>query len=194
MKTAVFLDRDGVINEYVKPVNHPEDLILFPWTPAAIRRLNKEGYPVFIVTNQGGLELGYFTVQQLEAVHSRLQYLLQAEQAHIDEIIYCPHFRTACSCRKPKPGMLLYLAAKYGVNLAASWMIGDRRADILAGQAAGCQTIKIDRPDGSILDYVTADYHCPNLLQAVNYLLSSRPRQHGRALTSASSLIRKDRS
>jgi histidinol-phosphate phosphatase family protein len=194
MKAAVFLDRDGVINEYEKPVNHPEDLVLFPWTPAAIRRLNEEGYPVFIVTNQGGLELGYFTVQQLEAVHSRLQSLLQAEGAHIDEIIYCPHFRTTCPCRKPKPGMLLHLATKYGVDLPASWMIGDRRADILAGQAAGCQTIKIDRPDGSILDYVTADYHCRNLLEAVNYLLNPGQRGRGRALTSAASIARKGRS
>lgn len=171
METAVFLDRDGVINEYVKPVNQPEDLILFPWTPAAIQRLNQAGLLVFIVTNQGGLESGYFTVEQLAAVHRRLQCLLQAEGAHIDEIVYCPHYRTACSCRKPKPGMLLYLAAKYGVDLPASWMIGDRRANILAGRAAGCQTIKIERPNGNMLDYVSADYHCHNLREAVDYIL-----------------------
>ncbi|HEY8345035.1 MAG TPA: HAD family hydrolase [Bacillota bacterium] len=172
MKAAVFLDRDGVLNEYAKPVNQPEDLLLFPWTPAAIRRLNQAGFLVFIVTNQGGLESGYFTVEQLEAVHNRLQYLLQAEDAHIDEIVYCPHYRTACSCRKPKPGMLLYLTAKYGVNPAASWMIGDRRADILAGRAAGCHTIKIERPDSNILDYVNADFHCRNLQEAVDYILA----------------------
>jgi len=176
MKTAVFLDRDGVVNRYIKPVNKPEDLILFPWTASAIRRLNLDNYLIFIVTNQGGIELGYFTVQELDAVHNHLLSILQGENAHIDRIVYCPHFQTKCSCRKPKPGLLLKLAAEFKLNLSACWMVGDRRADILAGQAAGCRTIKIETPGSSILNGVSAEYHCSNLMEAVNYISGVRAR------------------
>ncbi len=166
-KEAVFLDRDGVINDNRKSVNKPEDLILYPWTASAIQKLNQAGYSVYVVTNQGGIELGFFTAGDLENIHAHLKKLLQAENACVDEIVYCPHYHQSCNCRKPKPGMLLDLAEKYPIDLKRSWMIGDREPDILAGANAGCHTIKIGNHD------VAADYYCDNLLEAVAIILQA---------------------
>jgi len=164
---AVFLDRDGVVNDNNKFVNRPEDLILYPWTAPAIHRLNETSYLTFIVTNQGGIELGYFTVQDLEAIHTCLKSILEKNHAHIDAITYCPHFYQPCECRKPKPGMILSLAHKYQIDLNRSWMIGDREPDILAGVSAGCRTIKLGKQD------VIADYYCNNLSEAVDWILAN---------------------
>jgi D-glycero-D-manno-heptose 1,7-bisphosphate phosphatase len=164
---AVFLDRDGVINDNTKPVNRPESLLIYPWTASAIQQLNEADYLVFVVTNQGGIELGYLTVEDLEAIHRSLQIELEKSHAFIDEIAYCPHFHQRCECRKPKPGMILNLANKYHVNLKSSWMIGDREPDILAGAAAGCHTIKLGERN------VQADYYCSHLGAAVDWILAT---------------------
>jgi D-glycero-D-manno-heptose 1,7-bisphosphate phosphatase len=165
MHKAVFLDRDGVINDNNKPVNRPEDLEIYPWTSEAISLLNKEGYYVFVVTNQGGIEMGYFTKQDLRNIHDKLIYELKRAGAIIHEIDYCPHFKTKCKCRKPSAGMLTRLAAKYEIDLKASYMIGDRNVDIDAGKNAGCKTIKIGKA------YNKADYIANNLLDAVKIIL-----------------------
>lgn len=164
-KTAVFLDRDGVINDNRKPVNKPADLKLYPWVAASIQRLNQAGFLVFVVTNQGGIELGYMTALALQLVHQRMADLLAEADAFIDEITYCPHYRTPCACRKPEPGMILTLAKKYDIKLSDSWMVGDREPDILAGKAAGCRTIKLGAAD------TPADYTCDRLDQAVDIIL-----------------------
>ena len=165
---AVFLDRDGVLNDNRRPVNRPEDLILFPWAAAAVANLNSAGFFVFIVTNQGGIELGYITPAQLEAIHQRLLALLREKNAVIDGIAYCPHFHKKCRCRKPHPGMLLELSAAHHIQLTDSWMIGDREEDIGAGNSAGCRTIKLGGP------VPQATYTCGNLAQAVEYILGTR--------------------
>lgn len=167
---AVFLDRDGVVNDNTKMVNKPKDLILYPWTAAAIHLLNQADYLIFIVTNQGGIELGYFTAEDLEAIHQHLLTQLRLDNAGITEIVYCPHFNQECQCRKPKPGLILRLASKYQIDLDSSWMIGDRESDILAGQAAKCQTIKLGKPDPQ------ANLNCENLLIAVEYILTKKNR------------------
>ncbi len=164
-KKAVFLDRDGVINDNSKHVNKPEDLVLYPWTISSIRKLKEAGYMVFVVTNQGGIEMGYFTEDDLNAIHLHLEALLKEDDTYIDEITYCPHFHKKCECRKPKPGMILTLADKHNIDLKSSWMIGDRDTDILAGNAAGCRTIKLGKNDDN------ADYSCENLREAVEYVL-----------------------
>lgn len=165
---AVFLDRDGVVNNNQKAVNKPADLVLYPWTGPAIERLNKADCLTFIVTNQGGIELGYFTVEDLENIHSYLKKLLQEYHAHVDAIAYCPHFHQPCECRKPKPGMILKLAQQFQIDLKLSWMIGDREPDILAGASAGCQTIKIGKRD------LVADYYCNNLSEAIDLILADK--------------------
>lgn len=167
MKKAVFLDRDGVINDNAIHVNKPQDLILYPWAARSIRRIKEAGYLVFVVTNQGGIEMGYFTAADLDAIHLHLEEILKAENTSVDEIVFCPHFRHACECRKPKPGMILQLAEKHAVDLAASWMVGDFETDVQAGNAAGCRTIKIGKA------MPEAEFSCENLEQAVEYILQS---------------------
>lgn len=167
MKKAVFLDRDGVINDNTVHVNQPDDLILYPWSTASVRRLKEAGYLVFVVTNQGGIEMGYFTSADLDAIHARLEEILKEDNTGVDEITHCPHFHQACDCRKPKPGMILRLAEKYHVDLTHSWMVGDFETDVQAGNAAGCRTVKIGK------SMPEAEYSCANLEQAVDYILHS---------------------
>lgn len=168
MNKAVFLDRDGVINDNKNPVNKPEDLIIYPWTYEAIRLLNDAGYYVFIVTNQGGIEMGYFKEKDLQNIHDKLLNEIAKNEAKIDEIAFCPHFKTKCNCRKPSAGMITDLAEKYNIDLNISFMVGDREVDIEAGIAAGCKTIKIGKK------YKNADYTVNNLLDAAKTILNKK--------------------
>lgn len=141
---AVFLDRDGVINDHVTYVNTPDDLILYPGVGSAIRSLKEAGYQVFVVTNQGGIGLGHMQESALHDIHAKMERELEQDGAILDEIAYCPHKPHArCACRKPEPKMILDLAAKYNVNLTRSYMVGDRETDVEAGQKAGTKTIFI---------------------------------------------------
>ncbi|MCK8817637.1 HAD family hydrolase [Natroniella sulfidigena] len=165
MTKAVFLDRDGVINRYDQPVNKPTDLILYPWTADSIKKLNQADFKVYIVTNQGGIESGYFTAQDLDEIHQHLINELQQKEATIDDIAYCPHFKSDCECRKPKPGMILNLADKYNIELTDSYLVGDRKSDIIAGNQAGCTTIKLGAKCPE------ADYSLETLEDAVDIIL-----------------------
>ncbi|MBL0387296.1 HAD family hydrolase [Tumebacillus sp. ITR2] len=141
---AVFLDRDGVINDHVRFVNTPDDLILFPGVGPAISSLRDAGYQVFVVTNQGGIGLGHMQETALHAIHEKMERELERDGAIIDEIAYCPHKPHAkCACRKPEPKMILDLAQKFDVDLSRSFMVGDRESDVEAGQKAGTKTIFI---------------------------------------------------
>lgn len=167
MVRAVFLDRDGVINSYEKHVNAPEDLILYEGVGDAIRQLNEAGFLVFVVTNQGGVGLGFLTVENLRQIHTHLESDLRKSGAMIKEIVACTHEpKAGCECRKPGAGMLLTLADKYGVDLSESYMVGDRNTDVEAGKKAGTKTIFIGR------DMSFADYKSENLPDAVEWILS----------------------
>lgn len=165
-KKAVFLDRDGVINDNSRHVNKPKDLILYPWSTSSIRHLREAGYLVFVVTNQGGIEMGHFTTDDLNAIHAHMEILFDEDNTYVDEIAFCPHFHQPCECRKPKPGMILALAHRHNIDLSQSWMVGDRDTDILAGNTAGCKTIKLGK------SYEQATFNCQNLKDAVDYILS----------------------
>ena len=163
---AVFLDRDGVLNKAYgfRPPNNADELILFPGVPEAIRGLNEAGYLVFVVTNQGGVGLGYMTEVELDAIHARLEELVGQAGGKFTEIAACIHKpKEGCACRKPKPGLILDLAERYNVDLEASFMVGDRDMDIQAGKAAGTRTILIKSKEKTTEE---ADYTCPNLLAA----------------------------
>jgi D-glycero-D-manno-heptose 1,7-bisphosphate phosphatase len=142
MKKAIFLDRDGVINDNSRHVNKPEDLIIYEEAKEGMKKLYNAGYELFIVTNQGGIELGYLTHDDLNKIHEKLVEELKA-YCEIKDIKYCPHFRKKSILRKPEPGMILELASKYDIDLKNSWMIGDMDTDIIAGIKAGCKTGKI---------------------------------------------------
>jgi D-glycero-D-manno-heptose 1,7-bisphosphate phosphatase len=164
---AVFLDRDGVINDHVRYVNTPEDLILFPDAGRAIKKLKDAGFKVFVVTNQGGVGLGYMKEESLHAIHEKMKRELEKDGAILDDIAYCAHKPHArCACRKPEPKLILDLASKYDIDLSRSYMVGDRDTDILAGQKAGTKTVFIGAP------YPAADHSAPSLYAAVNWILS----------------------
>jgi D-glycero-D-manno-heptose 1,7-bisphosphate phosphatase len=157
---AVFLDRDGTINAFRGLIDSPEQIELLPGAAEAIRALNASKYLAICVTNQPVIARGMATLTQLDAIHARLDTLLELEGAYLDDLIFCPHhpdkgypeeiqeYKIDCDCRKPKPGMLLEAARRYNIDLSRSYMIGDSTADISAGIAAGCKTIGIRTGEG----------------------------------------------
>ena len=178
MQKAVFLDRDGVLNEVlnhrVKFVNRPEDLHLLEGVERAIRQFNEDGWKVYIVTNQGGVGLGYMTEDALGEIHDRLLNLLGASGARVDDIAYCPHMpHEGCACRKPEAGMILDLAETHDISLGESYMVGDREPDIRAGRNAGTRTVFI----GNRMNRkIGADHHFRNLISFSNWLVNEKER------------------
>ncbi|MBN1663365.1 MAG: HAD family hydrolase [Deltaproteobacteria bacterium] len=135
---AVFLDRDGTINEDVGYLNSLSKLRLFPETPQAIKEIRDAGLKAIVITNQSGVARGYFTEAFVEETHRRIQELLKMEGTCIDAFYYCPHHATegrgdylqACECRKPKTGMLLAAARDFDIDLYRSYMVGDMMTDM----------------------------------------------------------------
>ncbi len=135
---AVFIDRDGTLNEPVGYVNHRSRFRLFPWSVDAIRLVQKEGYLAVVVTNQSGVGRGYFSLSLLEGIHAELNSCLSDAGLTIDGLYYCPHKpEDSCLCRKPKPGMILQARDELDIDLERSWMVGDSLSDLQAGWAAG---------------------------------------------------------
>src|SRR5437762_11654992 len=147
---AVFMDRDGTISEEVGYVNHPSRFHLFPFAAQAIRLLNENGWLAIIVTNQAGVARGYFPEEMIEAVHARMKEELKSEGARLDAIYYCAHhptigeppYRLDCECRKPKPGLILGALADFDIDLAQSWVIGDRYVDVELARNAGAHSAR----------------------------------------------------
>jgi D-glycero-D-manno-heptose 1,7-bisphosphate phosphatase len=137
-RRAVFMDRDGTISEEVGYVNHPSRYRVFAYSAEAVRLLNERGWLAILITNQAGVARGYFTEDIITAVHGRLTEELEKEGARLDAIYYCAHhptvgeapYRFDCDCRKPKPGLIERAAREFEIDLAQSWMIGDRYSDI----------------------------------------------------------------
>lgn len=174
-RRAVFLDRDGVLNATAvvngKPVapRRLEDFRLLPGVAEAVKRLRRAGFFICIATNQPDIGNCLVDPEIITAMHVRLCRILP-----IDAVQMCPHSQTeGCLCRKPKPGMLLAAAKRYRLDLARSYMIGDRDSDVLAGAAAGCYTIFIRRGYADTRQYLlTADYVAGSLIEGTRLILS----------------------
>lgn len=164
---AVFLDRDGTINRYVGFLRDIEQFELLHGAAEAIRSINASGRLAIVITNQPVIARGEVTREQLREIHDKMETLLGQEGAYVDAIYYCPHhphkgflgevpeLKIECGCRKPKPGLLLQAAEDYNIDLTKSWMVGDAESDMLAGKAAGCQTLLVGEDGvGSLLDAV----------------------------------------
>jgi D-glycero-D-manno-heptose 1,7-bisphosphate phosphatase len=144
-RPAVFLDRDGTLNEDTGYVHRVEEFRWLPGAISAVRRLNNAGYYVFVVTNQSGVARGLFDEAAVRDLHGWMNEELRRSGAHIDDIRYCPHhpqaaiaaYRMACACRKPAPGMILDLMRSWPVIAEGSIAIGDKERDAAAGRAAG---------------------------------------------------------
>ena len=150
---AIFLDRDGTINEYVGFLRKEEDFRLIPGVSEAIKKINNSGYLAIVVTNQPVIARGEVTEEGLEEIHKKMETLLGLDGAYIDDIYYCPHhpdkgfegeipeLKIECDCRKPKTGMLEKAAREHNIDLSSSIMIGDSTLDIKMAENAGMQSV-----------------------------------------------------
>lgn len=175
---AVFLDRDGVLNRAVvrngKPCPPPSvaELEMEPHAKTTLRELKELGFTLLVVTNQPDVAKGNTTRQAVEAINHRLAAVLP-----VDDFFVCYHQDSdECTCRKPKPGLLLQGARKYGVDLAESFMVGDRWRDVEAGQAAGCRTVLIERGYQEQGSAIPADATVHSLREAADWILQESRR------------------
>lgn len=146
----IILDRDGVINEdsddYIKT---PAEWMPIPGSLEAIARLNGAGHQVAVATNQSGIARGLYTEEGLQQIHALMQHQLAKVGGHIDAIFYCPHLPAEnCTCRKPKPGLLLQIAAYFKADLKDALLIGDAARDIECAKAAGCPAVLVKTGKG----------------------------------------------
>ena len=182
-RPAVFLDRDGTLIEHVHYLSDPARVRLLPGAAEALRRLRQAGFARVLVTNQSAIGRGMLTVERLAEIHAELERQLAASGATLDGIYYCPAApagddRTVVECpdRKPGPGMLLSAAAEKGLDLSASWMVGDLISDVLAGLNAGCRSILVQSGQATPSELAAAatdrSLVAPDLATSVEWILS----------------------
>lgn len=155
-KRAVFLDRDGTINEDPGYLSKTEDFVFLPQGIEGLKILQELGYALVVVTNQSGIARGYFTLDDLEKVHDHMTKGLEEQGVKLDGIYYCPHhpekglpqYVEKCLCRKPGWALLERAAQELDLDLANSYMIGDKLSDLGAGWGAGCQSILVLTGEG----------------------------------------------
>jgi D-glycero-D-manno-heptose 1,7-bisphosphate phosphatase len=184
---AVFLDRDGVINEVIYHkemgiVDSPssvEQFKLLPDVGNAINKFHDLGFKVIVISNQPGMAKDNYNLDVFEKIKEKMKNELKKDNATVDAEYYCLHhpdakiekYHVICDCRKPKPGMILQAAEDHDINLSESWMIGDGINDIQAGQKAGCKTIFIGKMKCDLCkimddEGVKPDFIAPNLFKA----------------------------
>ena len=176
------MDRDGTVSEEVGYMYHAGLYRPFAWTGEAIRKINDSGMKSVLITNQSGIERGYFKESVVHEVHEILRQHLEEWEARMDAIYYCPHApETNCDCRKPKPGMLLRAARELEIDLNRSFMVGDRYVDVRAANAAGVRSVLVCSGDGAAemakyagLSGPQPSFVADNLLHAVEAILSGQ--------------------
>jgi D-glycero-D-manno-heptose 1,7-bisphosphate phosphatase len=143
MRPAVFIDRDGTINEQMGYINHPSRFVILPGVPEAVGLLNRNNYLVIIISNQSGVARGYFPIALVHKVHDLLKAELKEKGGTVDGIYFCPHhpqgivpeYRLDCNCRKPKTGLVVQARKSFDIDMSKSFVVGDRYLDIeLANQ------------------------------------------------------------
>lgn len=190
LRPAVFIDRDGTISEEVGYVNHPSRYRVYAFAAEAVRLLNAAGWLAILVTNQAGVARGYFSEDLIHTVHELLRAELAEGGARLDGIYYCPHhpsvgeppYRQACDCRKPRPGLVHRAAAAHTLDLARSWMVGDRYSDVELARNAGLRSAFVltgyGRGEWEYSRHRWADWRgepeivAANLLEAVKQIIS----------------------
>ena len=185
MHTAVFLDRDGTINEEMGYINHIDRFVLMPGAAAAIRSMNESGLKAVVVTNQSGVARGYFPKELIDQVHQKMSGLLEEGGAFLDGIYTCTHAPPrkgesgGCGCRKPKIGLMKQAAQELNLDLEKSYVVGDRYKDMEMARNAGAKAILVLTGYGrGELEFlgpssrVQADFVAKNLAEAVKWILS----------------------
>jgi len=155
---AVFLDRDGVLTrerpDYVKT---QEELEILPGIGPPLRALRDRGFRLIIVTNQSVVGRRLTTHDEVGRIHEKLKSELKRMGCFVDGIYYCPHLPgEGCSCRKPEPGLILRAAEDLGIDIATSWMIGDKEIDLEAAKRAGCRGIRVQTNVGGLQNAVSS--------------------------------------
>ncbi|MBS1486947.1 MAG: HAD-IIIA family hydrolase [Bacteroidetes bacterium] len=186
---AIFLDRDGVLNEDSHLVASVNELDVYPYSGSAVKKINDSNYLAIVATNQSVIARGKISEDDLRAIHNKLDTVLGRDHAKLDAIYYCPHhpdkgfagestnYKIDCHCRKPKPGMLLDAAKNFNINLSESYFIGDAERDIEAGQRAGVTTVGVMTGKGMMGSRLRPDYFFRNLSDAVDFIIDEPYKQ-----------------
>jgi D-glycero-D-manno-heptose 1,7-bisphosphate phosphatase len=188
---AVFLDRDGTINVDIGYPSRWDQISIYPYAFEAVRRLKAAGFLVVVVTNQSGIARGFLSEADLADIHARMAAEFARRGATLDAFFHCPHFpdapvpayRRECDCRKPGPGMGLRAAAELGIDLARSYMIGDKTEDILFGLNIGAAPVLVRTGYGSIAEPKLASlgvrpaHVADNLAAAADWILAQESRR-----------------
>lgn len=177
MNKAIFLDRDGTINEDVRHTYKIEDLKFIEGANEGLKLMQNAGYKLIIITNQAGIAKGKYQEEDYIFFREKMHKKLRENGTSIDAEYFCPHhpqgaikkYSIDCNCRKPKIGMLEQAAKDFNLNLNQCWMIGDALSDVKAGKNAGCKTIQV-LTGKEIICSPEADFIVKNLLEAANYI------------------------
>lgn len=183
---CIFLDRDGTIIVYKELLHKKEDVVLLEKAAEAIRLINDHGFLAIVVTNQPVVARNLCSLEEMWAINRRMEELLAAEDAYLDDIFACPHhpdrgfpgenkaYKIKCECRKPGIGMIKEAAKKHNIDLAKSYLIGDTTIDIMTGKNAGLKTVLVKTGLGGRDNsfQVEPDYLAENLKGAVEIIMS----------------------
>lgn len=185
-KPAVFLDRDGTINEQMGYINHPDRFIILPGIAEAIRLLNQNGYLAIVTSNQSGVARDYFPIDLVYEVHAYLEDYLKERDSFLDGIFFCPHYPEGkikeysfqCDCRKPKTGLIDQALNTFDIDMSRSYMVGDRITDIEFAGRCKLKSVLVETGYGlGDIKYVLPesrfkpDYIGKDLLTAVRWIL-----------------------
>ena len=186
LRTVVFLDRDGTVIEDTDYLADPAGVRVLPGVPDALRRLRAAGRELVVISNQAGVARGLFTELDARRVNAEVDARLRAEGVDVLDWLYCPHlddpaatveaYRTACACRKPKPGMLEEAARRHGLDLAGCVVVGDKTIDVLAAKAVGGRGVLVltGQGRGAVEAHgkpAEADAVCEGLREAADWIL-----------------------
>jgi D,D-heptose 1,7-bisphosphate phosphatase len=192
---AVFMDRDGTINEEVGYMDSIDKLNLFAYTAEAIRLINESGMKAVVMTNQSGVAKGYFTEEFVRTVHERIQEMLRERGAFIDAFYYCPHHQTegigvylqSCACRKPGAGMLIKASKELDIDLRRSYTVGDMLKDIQVARTVGAKGILVKTGYGintiekdltsATPEICQPSYIAEDILDAVKWIIKDRKKK-----------------
>jgi len=187
-KPAVFVDRDGTINEQMGYINHVSRFRILPGVPQAIRMLNRHGFLVLVVSNQSGVARGYYPLDLVETVHRLMVTRIREKRGNIDKIFFCPHhpagsvpgFSRDCDCRKPKTGLIEQACKCFEIDLQRSFVVGDMCTDMELAHRAGLKGVLVKTGYGlGEIEYVLPEktakpaHVAEDLLDAVRWIIGS---------------------
>lgn len=186
-RVGVFLDRDGTLNVEVDFLRSIDELKIIDGAPAAVAKLNRQGFITCVISNQSGVARGFLTEDDLAVIHARLEEEFRAGGARFDRILYCPHHPTEgiapynvdCVCRKPKPGMLVQAANEFQLDLHNCFVVGDSVVDMQAGNAVGATTILVQTGYGTTSAHtctaqgIPVAFVAPSVVEAVDFILDT---------------------